>query len=615
MKKVYTFLVMLVALLLPASVLGANITLNIDDPSRVSVEINETPYTNLKAGDNAISGCFKVRLTATQGNVLKAVNWVGGYYDIPVENNSANFGTYSEGAKYYVITESASVAQSAVVKMDVDVASAVKVSVSETSRNIELQDGLNEVAYDPETEKTLKIYSAVTTQLPLYSVTVDGSATKLTETNGVYFLTLPCEGTVKIQSQYPAQDRKINFTFSDSAAGFLTKVTKGTSSDGEEVPVIDGVATVNAGTIVYLHGNTEDYYVLTYRVDDMTMDFTSPQRLIVKDQDIDVYIDANEYAEFTVTLTIAHPEAVTARYGSVMYPGSEFPLFAGENTILLNENKTSIVLTPTGADDTTVVSVTHNGEDIEPNYNGVYQIADLSMGDKIVVETTGLIRDQHAVVYLDNEDENLWTLTSARGNEIALHSGYNHLQVCAQDSPFTLGDGYGTVYVYVNDEPVVANGSFFKSFNFTLAEGSVAKIYVDSDDEPAFHALTFTQEHFNSVDVTADEMTAVPRHTGYEVLAGTKIDIAPRTDIRINSVKVDGTALEADADGNYSFSVSAPHNIELDVEPVSGIQAVETTPEAAGVIYNMQGIRVQSRDVKSLPAGLYIVDGHKVLVK
>ncbi|MDE6311089.1 MAG: hypothetical protein K2L96_04645 [Muribaculaceae bacterium] len=614
MKKVYTFLVMLVALLVPTSALAANITLNIDDPSRVSVLINENPYPYITAGDNAISGCFKVTLTATEGNVLKAVNWVGGYYDIPVENNSANFGTFSDGAKYYVITESAAVAQKAVVKMDVDVASAVKVSVSETSRNIELKDGLNEVSYDPDTEKTLKIYSAVTTQLPLYSVTVDGTATKLTETNGVYFLTLPCEGTVKIQSQYPAQERKINFTFSDTAVGFLTKVTKGTSSDGEEVPVVDGVATVNAGTIVYLHGNTEDYYVVTYQVDGSTLDFSTPQRLIVKDEDVNVYIDANEYAEFTVTLTIQHPEAVTARYGSVMYPGSQFELVAGENTVLLNENKTSIVLTPTGANDTNVVSVTHNGEDIEANYNGLYQIADLRMGDKIVVETTGLVRDQHAVVYLDNEDENLWTLKSARGNEIALHSGYNHLQVCAQDSPFSLEDGYGTVYVYVNDEPVVANGSFFKSFSFTLADGSVAKIYVDSEDEPAFHALSFTQEHFNSVEIKADEITSVPRHTGYEVLAGTKIDIAPRTDIRINSVKVDGTSLEADAEGNYSFAVSAPHNVELDVEPISGIQAVDSTP-AAGVIYNMQGIRVQGSDVKSLPAGLYIVDGQKVLVK
>lgn len=47
----------------------------------------------------------------------------------------------------------------------------------------------------------------------------------------------------------------------------------------------------------------------------------------------------------------------------------------------------------------------------------------------------------------------------------------------------------------------------------------------------------------------------------------------------------------------------------------SALETVNVEEEAAPVVYNLQGIRIATENVNSLPAGLYIVNGKKVLVK
>lgn len=187
--------------------------------------------------------------------------------------------------------------------------------------------------------------------------------------------------------------------------------------------------------------------------------------------------------------------------------------------------------------------------------------------------------------------------------------------VCADDNPLSLCEGYGMPYVFVNDELVGVSGGFLnKAYNFTLSEGSVAKIFVDCDDEPAFYPLTFSEKGFDAVDVTADEIRPITDRVGYEVLAATKIQIAPKKDKKV-SVSVDDSALQADADGTYSFVVTAPHQITI-TEDSSGLEVVDAVVGTGEcIIYNLQGMRMPDSDVKALPTGLYIVNGQKILVK
>lgn len=218
--------------------------------------------------------------------------------------------------------------------------------------------------------------------------------------------------------------------------------------------------------------------------------------------------------------------------------------------------------------------------------------------------------------HLDSAPENLWTLKDNSGNEIVLETGYNHIMLCTEDNPFSLAGGYGMPYVYVNDEPVAVSGSFFsKSYKFNLAEGSVAKIYVDADDEPQYHALSFSDPGFDTVDVLADEICPITDRVGYEVLAGTKIDLTPKAGKKV-TVKVDDNELDADDTGKYSFIVSAPHKIDIAEASTSGIGSIEAEEiSSEATIYNLQGMRLRSTDTRQLPAGLYIINGQKTLIK
>lgn len=615
MKKLFTSFCIALIGMLGLSASAASFTLNIDEPSRIKLQLNNEPYPGeLVAGDNVLSA-FSVRITATEGNILESVIWENGSYDIPVSNNEASFGTFTEGAKYYVHTKSASEARTGLVKLDVDKASAVKASFNETSREITLSDGLNDIPYDPEQEKTLKLYSAVTAQMPLYSVTNEGGSSAIELRGNVYFVSLPCDGTLKVLSQFPDEVHTVSLSFNDGGEGFVKKITRDSSS-GEELEIADNAVSVQAGTAIYIHGDSERYLLSSYTVDGTETTFSSPQRVIVLDKDIALGFTASKYPEFTVTVSVNIPEAITARYGSTLYPGEVIELAEGENPVTLNTNGNSLLFAPSDSRTWRLASVSLNGDPVEPNYDGKVQIPDLKAGDKIAIVAEEIVRDIHAVIYLDSAPENLWTLKDNSGSEIVLETGYNHILLCSEDNPFSLAGGYGMPYVYVNDEPVAVSGSFFsKSYKFNLAEGSVAKIYVDADDEPQYHALSFSDPGFNDVDVQADEITPITDRVGYEVLAGTKVDLTPKDGKKV-TVKVDDNELDADDEGRFSFIVSAPHKIEISPAQVSGIDAIEAGEiSSEATIYNLQGMRLRSADARQLPAGLYIINGQKTFIK
>lgn len=620
MKKFYTLLCLALTGLLAFSASAAQITINfnVDDPARVAIEIEYEAVQGLVAGDNPLTfdAYSTVKISAVNGATLESVTEENGLYTPYISGNSTTMypGANLDGARFLIVTKGSEDVRTASLKLDVDKASAIKAVFDETSYEPELSDGANTVKYDPVKEKTLKIYSSVSAQMPLYSVTLEGATTgSLSQRGNVWFLALPTDGTLSVKSQFPDKDCTVSFAFSEGAEGFVKKVTKD-SADGETVEIKDGKAVVKAGSVLFIHGDTDNFLLSEYTVDGDQLDFSSPQRLLVKDADIALSFTARAYAAFTATVTVENPEAILARYGSNMTPGATIELIPGDNTVNLNENRNSLLFVPADAHDFRILSATLNGDPVEPNYSGHIQMSDLRAGDKIVLTTETIVRDINAVVYLDNADENMWTLKDAFGKEIQLSTGYNHLKICAEDNPLSLCEGYGMPYVYANDEPVASSGSFFsKAYKFSLAEGGVAKIYVDTDDEPAFHALSFKGEAFADVDVLLDEITPLTQALGYEVLVGTKVEIAPKDGKKITA-KLDDTDLEP-ADGKYSFIVSGPHTITLQPDGSTGIDSIDATVPAERVIYNLQGIRVKASDASALPAGLYIVDGVKTLVK
>lgn len=82
-----------------------------------------------------------------------------------------------------------------------------------------------------------------------------------------------------------------------------------------------------------------------------------------------------------------------------------------------------------------------------------------------------------------------------------------------------------------------------------------------------------------------------------------------------DAVKVNGEALTPDADGVCTFTVTA--DTKVSICDTDGISDITVEAGAANdAVYNLQGVKVGTRgEMNSLPAGLYISNGKKVVVK
>lgn len=614
MKKFYSLSLVLIVSLLCFTAKAISITFNVDNPDNVNLEIDWTSQ-QIKAGDNvfdydawtsvSVTGKngAKVTVTDPDGNVL---------------GSSFYFKNEYEGKTIKITSQSPEEFRTASVKLTVDKASAVKVSVGkskyDTSYYPELTDGENTIYYEPDVDKLIRVYSSVSTEVPLYSVTIVNGTSVPVQTNFVYDIALPCDGDIVVTSQFPDEEYNVTLEMGEGMDGFVKKVTRDTAN-GEEVETGTGTFPVKAGTILYIHGNMEEYLLASYLVDGFDTKFSSPQRLVVTDSDIKVSFIGRKYEVFDVTVSVNDPTAITAYHGSNMSRGEKIDLIAGDNTVTVTENNASLLFEPSDRNIYKIESASYNGIAVEPNYSGKIQVSDLVTGDKIVIVTVALVRDLNAVIYLDDETKFNLTLTNSFGTEIPLTTGYNHIKFCQEDNEFKLTPpayNYDTRYIYANDETVNKTGwGSSAAYEFNLAEGSVAKIFVATEDEPEWYTLSFAENGFADVDVTADEIRPVTDRAGFETLAGTKIEITPKEGKTINDVSVDGEPVVADNDGKYIFTVTGNHSVAFSSS--SGIDKIKA-PETDRTIYNMQGMRIIT-DIENLPAGIYIVNGEKVLVK
>jgi hypothetical protein len=98
-------------------------------------------------------------------------------------------------------------------------------------------------------------------------------------------------------------------------------------------------------------------------------------------------------------------------------------------------------------------------------------------------------------------------------------------------------------------------------------------------------------------------------------MAGTQVDIA--TAVENATVSVNGENIAA-TNGVYTFNVNADSTVKLDAGQ-SGVESVSVTSNLNenGAVYNLQGVKVlnSASDMNKLAAGIYIVNGKKVLVK
>lgn len=171
--------------------------------------------------------------------------------------------------------------------------------------------------------------------------------------------------------------------------------------------------------------------------------------------------------------------------------------------------------------------------------------------------------------------------------------------------------------VYHNGNEVTPSGFSAKSYEMTLADGDVVKIFAGATSEPEKHAITFGGPALADVNVVADKITPVSDFDApMSVMTGTHIDITPAQGKTV-TVKADNEPVAAGIDGVYRIVADADKHITVD--STSGISEIDAAETETGNVYNIAGICVlrnaDAAAISSLPAGIYIFNGRKIAIK
>lgn len=592
-----------------------NITVNVDDPSRVSVttSYSSTPL-ELVAGDNAVSVDEYTQIyVRAKENVFinEVVRSKDGEDDKKQDQYSMTevyFYVYStdEGAKYTVSSANADDLRDGSCTIWVDDPTNVRVQRSGTYTDVDIVAGETTVKYIKDKELPLMI-GAKNYGTELYQVKVND---EVVSPQGNMWYVTPADGAkVEIFANFPDEDVAVEFKYaSEEAKGFITGVTV----NGETVENYnDADFKVKVGSQISISGNITDYKLNSFKVNGNEPYFYSPYSFTVKEATI-IEVDAHKYGTVKATLDIDNPDNVVV-YKGYSYENNIITLNPGENEIELSETNALIQIKAVSG--SYITSVTVDEMSISADYESKYNV-NVTEGMKIVVKSGTIDRNKTAVIYIDDLSKAPYgnSLNRADNSNIDLVNGYNEIKFYDGDNPFRLSFyGVESATAYKNNETFsgVYGGA---SYELSLTDGDVIKIFLASNPEMLEAELTAGDGvDASKVAVTMDRIVTVTDWAGkHNTLPGTEISIKPAEDYDI-CVAVDGENVTADADGVFTVIVSKNTTIAVSLPVETGINAVDAEKLDNAGVYNMQGVRVGNADMKHLPAGVYIINGKKVV--
>lgn len=197
-----------------------------------------------------------------------------------------------------------------------------------------------------------------------------------------------------------------------------------------------------------------------------------------------------------------------------------------------------------------------------------------------------------------------------------IKNGYNILTPKSFDNVLKLAfygpTGPFTTWVYKNGEKQDPQSEYLPScYTFYVAENDVVKVFLAA--EPTNCTVNFSGSGLASAGVIADKVVNVETSSAFACFNGTEMIITPNEGAAIE-VGVNDAIIDANAEGKFVFVVNeATTNVVVNLKGSGIFSAINDAADNAE-IYNLQGIRV-SNDVNTLPAGVYIRGGKKILVR
>lgn len=630
MKKIYSFLFTALLSVIAFTANATNITLNVDDPSRVKIEINGTEKEDIVQGDNQIevTGSYgydggSVTIRAKDGAFITKVTRQLTQTDESVSNMTSCYfyvSSSNEGETWTVTSANADDLRDGSCKIYVDDASKVRVQRSYTYTDVALTGGdWNEVRYIKASELPLTIGST-DYSTPLYQVTVNGEPVK--PEGSAWRISPEDNDEVRITANFPEESVPVKFTYiDDEAKGFITSV----QVDNVDVTDYnDDGFQVLLGKKIRINGDMQNYKLNQFTVNGANTNFYGYYEFTVTEATT-IYVDAREYGKVNATINVDNAENITV-YEGYSYSNKVIQLTNGENPIELSETNTLIQIKPnSGCFITSVSSIVNDSDDSDDSdeptnytadWEGAYTVT-VTEGMVITVVTGKIERDLTAVVYVDDVAPYGNVLTRPDRSNIELAAGYNIVDFYSGDNPFMLSfNGASTTYAYKNGEEYDPRYSGGTSYELNLEDGDIIKVFLAGS--PSTYNVTFdVTGDAENVTVISDKIKEVENWSkGFATLQDTEVSIKAADGYNL-TVSVNGTAVTTDEDGVFTFNVTEDTNVTLTVTSTSGIKDLRTDRAVNTNVYNLQGVLVVKNatdvEIDRLPAGIYIINGKKTV--
>lgn len=253
-------------------------------------------------------------------------------------------------------------------------------------------------------------------------------------------------------------------------------------------------------------------------------------------------------------------------------------------------------------------------------------LAVMAENGPLYVRVAPIENDTKAVVFYDGEDnsagfyaQNVRFPDRMEVDGIGgkfLSNGYSVIEFDADyHESFSVGKVGGIesneLIVYQDGMKLRYNDDSVSYTGIKMTEGSVLKVFsVPTGSTPKLHSVKFELEPGMTAEVMYDLVKTHDPESELQCVGKTFVIVRPITDAK---VMLDGEEIEADSDGHYGFMTSKLGHV-VSIAGNSGVSGIESAGNKNMKIYNLQGIRLEG-DKESLPSGIYIVNGRKIIKK
>lgn len=608
MRKLFLMLFAAVVFF-PAAMRGESVTFNVNvaNPDAVTLTIDSQEFT-LTAGDNQLTGEVGKMIqiapkagwlisggTDPQGNPLYLMmnGSYQGYIYPDWEGKTIHVDVMTEEERYPLSCT-----------LTVDNPAKVCVYMQNSFRNLTLVEGTQTVRFNDE--DNMMGISPASYGEPLYQVTQNSTA--LTE-GPPFFLTLADGDNIDIKAEYPDINYNLRFEFVNAgtesvinkfwvATEEIADMTPYFSAEGVDVKWNTQIQFSLDNNLYKVNGvemNGEPLTFYTFRIDKPTV----------------ITIDARLWEHPTKKVYIEGAENMALYNGYSAWGGIPMEIHDGLNEIVYAEDYSNYCVLPLR--DCYLTELRVGDTDLLPTWNASNCYFDFAMEGDVHIKAERYVFDKEMVLYIDDIAAANFGFSFADNTfqPLEVVSGYNRVPYYDLITPFTLNalPTESFPIMFRNDEVFDEGKMNDYMWTFTPADGDVYKLFIA--EQPEKFDFTVSKEENADVTVTRDLIVPVTDFTSpLSLLPGTQIDVVAAEG------KTFMVSLNDEAPVEMSkYTTVANGTGKLVISAVSGIEDV-AADSADAPVYNLTGLHVGVRsDLPTLPAGVYIIAGRKVIKK